>query len=124
MKKYDISQYLMIVLTGFLISCTSPTELELDPDRSLPQNNTYIVEEYVTQDGKPQVSQTVYLYIKDYQYTRHQTTFTCVTNFQGFYRFTVTYNDWNYILASLSTSGIYKNIKIRFGKVARVDFEL
>ncbi len=70
MKKYDITQYLIMVLIGFLISCTSPTESELDPNRSLPKNDAYIVEGYVTHEGQPQAAHPVYLWIKDYHYTR------------------------------------------------------
>lgn len=114
---------LCVILIGML-ACNSPTEY--DVNEPIAKYDRYIVGGYVNQNNHPLVNKSVWMYIKDYQYTAQETTFECKTNFQGYYRFTVTNDndEWNNCYYNI-TCGLQRfSGKIIFGKTDRIDFNL
>jgi len=114
-----------LLLYGLLIAlngCSNPTGFDLN--KPYAQYDRYIVSGYVYENGLAVCNKSVWMYIKDYKYSPWQTMFECKTNYQGYYRFTVDYEDWNYYYYNLTCGLKQVNSRIIFGKMERIDFEL
>jgi len=125
MKQYLHTIFKTSLLYGLLIAlnyCGNPTGYDIN--EPYPEYDQYVVSGYVYQNGNVVVNKSVWLYIKDYQYTAWQTTFECKTNAIGLYRFTVSFKDWDYYYYNLTCYPNQCNGQIVFGKVERKDFEL
>jgi len=111
--------YAIILAIFIIISCESPSSYNLE---TFEDKDVYVVEGYVTRNDLSIQGQSVWLYIKDYNYQMYQTTFECKTEFTGKYRFIVDYIDWNYYYYNLYCNGKFEYGRIVFGTVDQVDF--
>lgn len=111
------------MLYGLIFACLGCSN-PVGYDKPVSDINQYVVYGYVTQSGLALVNKSVYIYIKDYSYAMWQCTFECKTNYRGYYRITVTFDDWNNFYYNLTCGLKQKNSKIVFGTIERIDFEL
>jgi len=113
--------YIILLSIFLVISCESPSSYNLE---TFEDKDVYVVEGYVTRNDLSIQGQSVWLYIKDYNYQMYQTTFECKTEFTGKYKFIVDYVNWNYYYYTLSCNLQQYNGRIIFGTVNTYHFYL
>lgn len=121
-KPFILRSLLYGLLFASFCKCSSPVGYE--SDSVLSQYDRYVVHGYVKSNDKPVVNVNVKFYVKCYNYSVYETTYINKTNYNGYYRFNVYFEEYNYKYFTIYCNGKRAEGQIYFGKVEQIDINL